>query len=380
MQKSLNTEKAHLAIQRAGLTQSAIADALGVSREAVSQWLHGKCFPRPNKLLQLGKLLNLPVDELVLREEPFAPKVAFRKVKGAKTRDHHIEKAQDMGRLLRHLVPYLPFDKLEMPPVLRAPDLDYNYLRKVTAKVRSDINLGPTEAVDFSHLVRRFSELQAVVVPVMWGARNRHENAVHIFLPDTLSTWVYLNLDTNVHDFKFWMAHELGHCLSPSLEGEAAEDFADAFAACLLFPHELAEEAYASINAQSTLASRIAHVLERADELTISPYTVIAQVNKYARQSAQAEIELGAKFPGAVTNFNKRYKKLSEALFGGAERDAQGKPSAREYIDRVEEAFATPFFAALKMYLKQHNKGPGFVQTVLDMPLLDARSIHAELT
>ncbi len=380
MQKRLNTEKAQLAIEKAGLTQTAIADTLAVSREAVSQWLHGKCFPRPNKLLQLGKLLNLPFDELVVREEPFAPKVAFRKMKGTKTKNHHIEKAQDMGRLLRHVVPYLPFDKLEMPPVLRAPNGDYDYLRQVTAKVRSDINLGPTEPVDFPHLVRRFAELQAVVVPVMWGARNRHENAVHIFLPDTLSTWVYLNLDTNIHDFKFWMAHELGHCLSPNLEGEEAEDFADAFAASLLFPHELAMDAYTSINAQATLAGKIARVLELADELTISPYTVIAQVNKYAQQYKKAEIELGTKFPGAVTNFNKGYKKLSEVLFGGAELDEQGNPSAREYIDRVQEAFETPFFEALKTYLKQHNKGPGFVQTVLDMPLLDARSIHAELT
>lgn len=380
MKKRLNTEKAQLAIEKAGLTQTAIADTLAVSKEAVSQWLHGKCFPRPNKLLQLGKLLNLPFDELVVREESFAPKVAFRKMKGTKTKDHHIEKAQDMGRLLRHVVPYLPFDKLEMPPVLRAPIDNYDYLRQVTAKVRSDINLGPTESVDFSHLVRRFAELQAVVVPVMWGARNRHENAVHIFLPDTLSTWVYLNLDTNIHDFKFWMAHELGHCLSPNLEGEEAEDFADAFAASLLFPHELAMGAYTSINAQATLAMKIARVLELADELTISPYTVIAQVNKYAQQHTKAEIELGTKFPGAVTNFNKGFKKFSEAMFGGAELDEQGKPSAREYIDRVQEAFETPFFEALKMYLKRHNKGPGFVQTVLDMPLLDARSIHAELT
>lgn len=58
------------------------------------------------------------------------------------------------------------------------------------------------------------------------------------FLPESDTTWVYLNLDTNVHDLKFWMAHELGHCLSPSLTGtEVAEDFADAFAGALLFPH-----------------------------------------------------------------------------------------------------------------------------------------------
>ncbi|MCL1124678.1 helix-turn-helix domain-containing protein [Shewanella surugensis] len=380
MQKTLNTKKANLAMERAGLTQTAVAESLTVSKEAVSQWLSSKSFPRPNKLLQLGKLLGLPFDELVIKEDPFAPKVAFRKKAGTKTKDHHIEKAQEMGRFLRHLVAYLPFDTLEMPPVLKSPSCDYDYLCKATAKVRDDINVGTAECIDFSHLIRRFSELQAVVVPVMWGTKQRHENAVHIHLPDSQSTWVYLNLDTNIHDFKFWMAHELGHCLSPSLEGDTAEDFADAFAATLLYPHELAEKAYTSINAQLSPAAKIAHVVDLADQFTISPYTVLGQANKYALSTGRNEIKLSKSFHGAVTNFNKRYKNLSDALFGDAELDEHGKPSAKEYIDKAETAFDTPFFELLRKYLKEHDKGPGFVQTVLDMPLLDARSIHTELT
>src|SRR5690606_30216989 len=381
MQKRLNTDKAQQAIDKAGLTQTAVADALGVTKEAVSQWLLHKSFPRPNKLLQLGKLLNLAFDDLVIKEDPHAPKVAFRKMRGTKTKDHHIEKAQEIGRFLRHLVPYLPFDTFEMPPVLKSPNCDYDYLRTVTAKVREDINLGPLECVDFTHLIRRFSELQAVVVPVMWGAKQRHENAVHIHLPDSGSTWVYLNLDTNIHDFKFWMAHELGHCLSPSLEGDDAEDFADAFAASLLYPHELAEQAYASIMSQASPAAKITHVIGLADQLTISPWTVIGQVNKYAESTEQPQIQLSkSAFPGAVTNFNKKYKNLSEALFGNTELDEHGHPSARDYIEKAEGAFETPFFDLLRKYLKEHDKGPGYVQTVLDMPLLDARSIHAELT
>lgn len=381
MQKRLNITKAQEAIAEAGLSQTALAEMLGVSREAVSQWLNSKSFPRPNKLLQLGKLLNLSFGELVITDDPHTPKVAFRKMRGTKTKGHHIEKAQEIGRFLRHLVPYLPFDTFEMPPVLKSPSCDYAYLRTVTAKVREDINLGSVECVDFTHLIRRFSELQAVVVPVMWGAKQRHENAVHIHLPDSGSTWVYLNLDTNIHDFKFWMAHELGHCLSPSLDGDDAEDFADAFAASLLYPHELAEQAYTSIMSQVSSAAKITHVIGLADQLTISPWTVIGQVNKYAESTGQPQIQLSKSvFPGAVTNFNKKYKNLSEALFGNAELDELGHPSARDYIDKTEGAFETPFFDLLRKYLKEYDKGSGFVQTVLDMPLLDARSIHAELT
>ena len=380
MQKRLNINKAKKAIERTGLTQTAIADALGVSKEAVSQWINAKSFPRPNKLLQLGKLLNLAFDDLVIKEDLFTPKVAFRKMRGTKTKDHHIEKAQEIGRFLRHLVPYLPFNMLEMPPVLKSPSCDYEYLRKITDMVREDINVGLTDVVDFNHLIRRFVELQAVVVPVLWGSKQRHENAVHIYLPDSQSTWVYLNLDTNIHDFKFWMAHELGHCLSPILEGDEAEDFADAFAASLLYPHEMAEKVYDLINGQRSSAAKIAYVVELADQFTISPYTVIGQVNKYAESEGKPKIKLSDSFHGAVTNFNKRYNNLTEALFGDSELDENGKPSAREYITKAEDGFETPFFDLLRQYLKQHAKGPGFVQTVLDMPLLDSRSIHSELT
>lgn len=380
MQKSLNLANAERSMQAAGLTQAAIAAALDVSREAVSQWLSHKSFPRPNKLLQLGKLLNLALSDLVVSEEPNAPKVAFRKMKGTKTHDHHIEKAREIGRYLRQLASLLPFDTLEMPPVLKSPSCDYDYLLKAAAKVREDITLAPTDIVDFKHLIRRFRDLQAVVVPVMWGSKQRHENAVHIYLPDSQSTWVYLNLDTNVHDFKFWMAHELGHCLSPNLEGDEAEDFADAFAGCLLFPHEVAEQAYTAIKKQRSPAAKITYVLGLATAHIISPYTVIGQVNKYAAHSGKPEIKLDHGFNGAVTNFNKGYFNISETLLADAERDSNGKPSAKDYIAVVEHVFDTPFFELLRRYLKQQDKGPGFVQTVLDMPLLDARSLHAELT
>jgi len=122
-------------------------------------------------------------------------------------------------------------------------------------------------------------------------------------------------------------------------------------------------------------------IIDLANQLTISPWTVIGQVNKYAESIGKPELQLSkTSFPGAVTNFNKGYKSLSEALFGDTELDLHGKLSARDYIEKTEGAFETSFFDLLRKYLKEHGKGPGYVQTVLDMPLLDAQSIHAELT
>jgi hypothetical protein len=120
-----------------------------------------------------------------------------------------------MGRRLRHLVPYLPFDRFVRPPTLKQPSTDYHYLQDLAAQVRREIGVVDGKALDFHHLIKRFQHLQTVLVPVLWGHKEKHENALHIFLPDSTTTWVYLNLDVEVHDFKFWMAHELGHVLPP---------------------------------------------------------------------------------------------------------------------------------------------------------------------
>ena len=53
--------------------------------------------------------------------------------------------------------------------------------------------------------------------------------------------------------------------------------------------------------------------------------------------------------------------------------------NARDYIKKTAESFQTPFFDTLRLYLKETNKGAGIVQSVTDMPLLDAQSIYSDL-
>ncbi len=376
MQKIINKDKVLNAMQNAGLTQTAVAEHLGVTKEAVSQWVNNKSFPRPNKLLKLGKLLSLSFDEMVNKEDPFIPVVAFRKMKGTKTKNHHIEKAQERGYFLRHLAPYLPFDTLvEMPPILKKPSLDYSYIQQISQKVRTDINVNNDAIIDFNHLIRRFSELQAVVIPVLWGNKQRHENAVHIFLPDSQTTWVYLNLDVNIHDFKFWMAHELGHCLSPSLKGDEAEDFADEFAGALLFPEQRAKQAYEETIKKNSKQAKLRHLLQIAESCMISPYTVYLQINKYAEHTTIKPINLEPEIHSWTANFNKNYPNFNEALFSDIEN-----LKTKNYIEKAQDTFETPFFNVLSQYLKDCQKGEGIVQSIMDISLLDAKSIHAELT
>lgn len=375
MDKRLNLEYLTSAMDKAGLNQAALARQLSVSRESVRKWLNGESLPRPDKLLRLGKLVGLSFSDLVIKEESDAPVVAFRKMRGTKTKDHHIEHAQTMGRMLRHLVPYLPFDVLSMPPVLKEPRCEYDYLQQAASLIRQEIHVNPTETINFQHLIRHFSKLQAVIIPVLWGSKKQHKNATHIYLPSSQTTWVYLNLDVNVHDFKFWMAHELGHCLAPQLRGEEAEDFADAFAGALLFPQQLSSNAYSKIRKSSGNKKQLQQIISLAEEHIISPWTIYTQTNFYAQTAGLPALELEPAIHAWTTRFNQKYLNTSDSLF-----DNEMPPEPSAYIDVTSDAFETPLFEMLSRYLKEQHKGPGFVQTAMDIPLLDARSLHDALT
>ena len=49
----------------ANLTQSAIAEKLGISRTTVAMWETGESLPRADKLPQLAEILGCTVDELL---------------------------------------------------------------------------------------------------------------------------------------------------------------------------------------------------------------------------------------------------------------------------------------------------------------------------
>ena len=55
--------------QEQGLSQSGLAEALGVSRQAVSRWETGAAMPSAENLLCLSRLYGVPMDELIRGEE-----------------------------------------------------------------------------------------------------------------------------------------------------------------------------------------------------------------------------------------------------------------------------------------------------------------------
>ncbi len=372
MEKTLNSVAVQDALAHRGMTQGELAAAVGISSQAVTNWLKGKDFPRPASLLKLATVLSLPFDKLVKTADGDRPVIAYRKKANVKTTAAHLAKAESIGMLLKPLVAYLPEQKA-LRTLITSPSTDYDKLQTAVSQTRDRLGIGETAALEYEHLIGEFKECGAVLVPVLWGHKGNHENALHIRLKKEDVTFIFLNLDTHLEDFKFWMAHELAHVFTPALSGSNdGEDFADAFAGALLFPKACAEATYYAA-CQVKKADRIIHLLmDQAENHIISLFTVYQQVQQFAKAANLPPLNIDEKSIHAVRN-SQRWNLVSEALFDPM------PPSPQRYIAACENTFQTVFFHALKRMIIESGTGATYIQQILDTPFQDAFALHEEL-
>lgn len=372
MEKKLNIDALKSALQNKGWTQKILAGEIGVTGQSITNWMKGTDFPRPDKLVRLAMKLGLNFNELVLAKDN-APIVAFRKRAGTKTTDDHRLKAMTMGAMLQPLVPYLPKLK-SLRTKISSPSMDYQFIQNAVKEVRGKLGIGMAAPLQFQSIVSEFDANDAVIIPVMWGQKTRHENALHILLPSDQVTFIYLNLDTHIEDFKFWMAHELAHVYTPEIAGtDQGEDFADAFAGTLLFPEEAAKLAYAEAIKKQTQSAEMTVLRRYAQEHLISLYSVFCEVQKFAKESDLPLLKTKAQQIHTMRSIT-RGELVSEILF----KPLPPEPSA--LIASAQAVFQSHFFESMKRMLVDKGTGSGYIQQVLDISMQDGIAIHNELT
>ena len=369
--EALNIDLIKTRLRSAGLTQKDLATQVDVTAQAVTNWLKGKDFPRPPALLRMATMLEVSVDDLVSRDDPAKPVIAFRKKGSSKTTQAHIEKAEHVGWLLRPLVEFLPAQN-QIRPVFRSNEYSEHVVAAAAVEVRQQL-VGEKEVVKYGDLIHEFSRCGAVVVPVLWGKQEKHKNALHIHLPQEDVTFIFLNLDTRVEDFKFWMAHELAHVYTPHLSGsDEGEDFAELFAGALLFPAEMAAAAYEEIKGLRTQTSKLDYLKEVASELEISLYTVYSRVQAYVKKNKLPALNISETSVHKLRNFYVT-ENMGEKLFKTT------SPSAKKYVKVARKKFKSSFFDALRRMIAERDVGSGYLQQILNITPSEAIGIHQVL-
>lgn len=363
----LNVTLIKSAMTELGLTGAKLGALCDVSKEAVSNWLNGESIPRPSKLPALATALKVSIEELFVPdpEEQPAPVVAFRTRSNRPPTAEALEAGEDIGRHLRQLVPFM--GPLFAPRHLVDPKVDERYVADVANAVREHLNLGPTEAVGHGQLLAVLKEFGAVLIPVYWGGdKVGHENAMSVYLPESKVSMVLFNVGCRLDDFSYWLAHELGHCLTlHALTGEAGERFAELFAQTLLFPQELAKNA---LNDIRNASAPMEQVHWYAGTYGVSVVTVVRCADKAALAAGQEKTGLETPpFFAKWKSDGKVARTASDELFGAS------RPSMRDLVAKGDELFGTPVFRALARWQQSEGgRSPAFVAACLNLKLGDA--------
>lgn len=363
----LNISLIKSAMQKLGLSPAALADACEVSREAVSKWLGNESLPRPRKLSVLAEKLQLSVDELLGVTRRPEPVVAYRTRQKRGMSDEAHTAGQEVGLHLQELLQFVDRSALFEPPVLREPSLDEDYIQNAALAVRKNLGVGSTDVITREQLFELFHDFGAYLVPVFWGGdKDGHENAMNVYLPDSKVSFVIFNLGCRQDDFKYWLAHEYGHCLTlHTLQGDQGEEFAEKFAQHLLFPDELASQALATIRAAKSRVEALAAANWFAGKYDISVITVVRAADRVALIRSEKETGLAtSQFYGAWKSQRKNAPTMTNVIFGTE------KPSPVEFVTVSEKMFRTPVFEALRGWQKANGgRSPAFIASAFNVSL-----------
>lgn len=366
----LNITAIEGAMRKLGMSGSALAEACNVSKEATSNWLKGESIPRPSKLTKLAEVLGIPVDTLLEIPQPPTPVFAYRTKLNKPVTGSLRDAAEEQARHLEQLLPFveerLNFD----PPLLREPSLDADRIRHAATWARVSLGLSNRDVISTEALERLFHIFGAIFVPVIWGLnKERHENALTVYLPESKTSWVVFNLGCRSDDYKYWLAHEYGHCLTMhALSEEDGELFAEKFAQQLVFPDEVAHECLEKV--RSGLDGLTA-LKEYAEKYGVSVITVLRAVDRLSEQLYGIKTGLeNPNFYGTWKRNRSNFPTMSSLIFGS------DTPSQTDYVKRSEEAYKTPVFKAIRNFQKvEGGRNPVFIASALNLGIGDALSL-----
>jgi len=366
----LNIPAIEGAMRRLGMSGTALAEACTVSKEATSNWLNGESIPRPSKLTKLSEVLGIPVETLLNVVQPPTPVFAYRTKFNKPVSGPMRDAAEEQARHLEQLLPFVDERPDFEPPLLREPSLDAERIRNAATRARASLGLSNHDVLSNENLERLFHIFGAIFVPVMWGLnKERHENALTVYLPESKTFWVVFNLGCRSDDYKYWLAHEYGHCLTMhALSEEDGETFAEKFAQQLVFPDEVANECLAAVRASS---DGLVVITEYAKRFGVSVITILRAIDRLSEQLYGVKTGLDTpKFYAAWNRGRANVPTMTRVIFG---RDT---PSQQEYVVKAGEYYKTPVFRAIQSFQEtEGGRNPAFIASVLNLGIGDALSL-----
>jgi transcriptional regulator with XRE-family HTH domain/Zn-dependent peptidase ImmA (M78 family) len=283
--------------RRLGLTQSDLADSLGVSRAMISYWESGKREPLPEQELALAKLLGLsPQMAEDASSEPFLTLTNRRKGLTPRTRiglRNFVTLVETYGGLLAPSVLTLT----QISPLRPPSHFTLDAIRRRALETRTRLGLG-TAPVDCGPWL--LESLGTLVIPVALGNLTDHTVPGAYWRHPLYGTAIALNRDIEPALFRYTLAHLAGHVVLHSDapyhicgDKDQKEMDADSFAMEFLAPYDMVRN-FMDLIAAPTKVRNLHQLFLISEHFKMSP---IVMKNRLAQATLLSDELTGQPLP-----------------------------------------------------------------------------------
>ena len=343
------------------LSLQKVADAVGVSRQTVNDWIKGQ-IPKGNHLLLLCKYFNTNPDIFFISDiQNYISVPVHRQRMNSKITKSTQEAAMSLSKEYLNL--FRNHKNSEIVPVIRIQERNVVNARKIANDLRAMAGIAEDKPIDYKH---------TFVLPEKLG--------IHVIFrdfPDSIKSYafytkisdhriVFVNNNTNIIDLIFPLLHETVHAVRDELtsEGEydqTEEEICDLVANFIQFPESYVSMVYNTINDLNA-------------PLQVNTLKNFSKTNKHALNGIKKAFENNSfafqlNVGGADSNLKKEFPTIGEIVFEGND--------ARKFIHNLKK-LSNNF---LKVIIEQadtlsHRK----LAEILGIEsVLDAQEIQSEL-
>ena len=232
-------EKIKAMLKSKGITQKQLADSVGVSRQAVIDWIKGQV-PKGFHLMALCRELGVAPDYFFTSEALSAISVPLHRKRGGRAlitpevQEAALELAKQYELLFRQA------DALGVLPVIRIDDFSDKVAHDVAQQLREMSGIERNRPLDLEHTFSLLTRLGIIAIFRPFP-ENIKAYAFHVKIHG--HRVVLVNTQTKLLDLVFALLHEAVHCLRdekriPNEYDKEEEGFCDLVASYVQFPDD----------------------------------------------------------------------------------------------------------------------------------------------
>lgn len=289
------------------ITLIKLAEQIGVSRQAVNDWINGKV-PKGNHLVAMCRILFVSPEIFFSDDSSRTISIPVHRTrKRAKVNEDMQQDAMEMVKEYKNL--FKNMSDSVVVPVIRTKGKDEESAIKIAEKLRIISGVKKDEPMDYGDAFHLLDQLGITII-FRYFSQSIKDYAFYTRIHD--HRVVFVNNSTNVLDLIFPVLHEAVHAIrdeayTNSFYDNEEEEFCDNVANYAQFPDEYVKFVFEAINGLPT-SHKINNLKIFGHKYSHSLFGIFKRLKTMA---PRLKLNIG----GADTNLKKEFQTIGDILF-----------------------------------------------------------------